>query len=275
MKKPFSPVVAASLIGMVLVGELSSACFSSMNSSMGGHSSPGTTAAAAALDVVTLPVQVPMYIVGSAEAANRNAANAQFASNKAKALAALKKDPSVVLSWKFEANVQTPEYAAFTEALKDSSIKFTDDELRQVVQQSPWLGEAVFSRAAVTEALIRSIFADELAKDNQGQPSAMRAIVVSPQMPDDLLIEVIQKAPKYIPVVFARRNCSEAVIRAAFDDELQKDVRGEHSAISDMIRSPKMPTDLLNQVALANLPRKTDSNLARQELLRRATVNPR
>jgi len=219
---------------------------------------------AAALDVITFPIQAPFLLAGGIDEAARNHSDKQFAANQDEALAAINKDPAVVLTWDLATTEKTPRKAALTQALKNNWPAFTDDLLREIIRKSPPLRDVVYASPAVSTAFIRADFAEELRKDALSQPSAISAMIYNPNMPDDLLLEIVRSSSKNNNYVFSKREgidghytASVALIRLAFEDELRKETLHQPSALFSMIDNPKFPDDLKFEV-LRYAPKYTD-----------------
>jgi len=241
---------------------LESSCFTTMNhlDLSESHSPPSTKADAvlATADVVTLPIQVPFILAYEA----KNHIEEQYQANRDAALTAIKKDPLVVQGWNLETQSDTPEKAAIALALESKDQVFSDDLLREIVKRSPQLRDDVFSSPGTSEAFIRAAFVEELHNDALGQPAGIRGMILNPNTPDDLLLEIVKQSSKNNQYIFPAygpvgRIASTVIIRAAFEDELQKNLQSQPSAILLMLANPNFPEDLKFQIlqrAPSNLP---------------------
>jgi hypothetical protein len=105
-------------------------------------------------------------------------------------LAAVRKNPEVVLTWKLSGQEETAEIRAVKIALQDKTPGFTEELLREVAHRAPILEDFVFYHPSASEAFIRASFDAIMAKAVKGRSYAFPAMIKNPNMPTDLLVRI-------------------------------------------------------------------------------------
>lgn len=233
------------------VAMLGSSCFTSIASMNFGNGPepPAEMAKAEAMDVVTFPIQAPFLLVAGVGELAREHAEKEMKIDRDASFVAIKKDPTIFKKWDLESTEKTPEQMAILMALDNPVPLFTDDQLREIIRRTPQFRMAIYASPAISEAFLRTAFEDELRKDIQGQPSALEGMLENPHMPDDLVLQIVQRTPKNNRIVFIRRGAaqwvaSEAILRAAFPDELRKADAGQPNVLQNIIARSNFPEDL-------------------------------
>ena len=153
----------------------------------GGQASTGTKVAAGVADVATAPIQAPALVLGGIIALGDKREQARYEAM----LAAVRKNPSVALSWDLTGNEYSSEVRAVRMAFFDEKVPgVTEDLLRQMSQKSPTLENYIFAHPAISEKYIRDSFDDILRRASKGQSYALPAMIKNPNMPTDLLVRV-------------------------------------------------------------------------------------
>jgi len=179
---------------LLLIPLFTSGCFSAAERYGEAWGGGGNRKRAAALDVVTFPIQapivVPAYLIVTAdEAADKHKAQAQADAYK-QFMPLLEKDPALGLKERWDLKKDIHRWV-FIQSFSNPKIKYTDALLEKIHETCPSIQDCVFSSKSCSKEFLAKHFDEEFERaKNPAYQGGLATIASNPNTPLDLVEKV-------------------------------------------------------------------------------------
>ena len=158
----------------------------------GDPASGGTKAAAAVADVVTAPVQLPLYLFAKARSEREKAAHAQVMEQ----ITRIRQDPDYIFQHRLHLAEGHKGLTALIHSLHDPAVPFTDAQLRRLHRELGFWGWRVFPHPACSREFLAEAWQHYCATESKFDPVILQHFSLNPNLPDEWLETVARGEAK-------------------------------------------------------------------------------